>query len=277
MDETNCPRPGVDAGTSEYYYCGKVYLESGEPDKAVSEFKKAYEAEPDNPNIMIGLGRGYMANGEIQEAISILEAALKKAPEYADVHYHLGLALYKAGESEEATNEFKEALNINPKYLEAKLQLDELFSTPAKKIRRNLRKTLQQKAEEQRKSRQANVHFHMGNALFQKGMLKEAMVEYKEALRLRPSYPDIHNRLGEVYLARGAFNKAEEEFLASLKINPKYLAAMLNLAETRRVFAEELLDKAEKDFENVMEIDPGNTQAARGLEKVRAFKSIDYI
>lgn len=277
MDDMNVPRPAQDAGSKEHYYCGKIYLESGELDKAINEFRKAHDADPGDPNIMIGLGRSYLAGGNTNEAVGILETALKKAPDYADIHYYLGLAFTRAGDREKATNEFKEALNINPKYNAAKQQLDGLLKSGERRHRRKQKKLKQKEVEEQRKSKQANVHFHMGNALYEKGMLKEAMAEYKEALSLRPNYPDIHNRLGEVYMARGAHQKAEEEFLASLKINPKYLAALLNLAETRRIFAEELLDKAEKDFENVLELDPANKQAARGLEKVREFKSIDYI
>ena len=131
--------------------------------------------------------------------------------------------------------------------------------------------------EDEHISRQANIHFHMGNALFQKNLFKEALVEYKEAIRLRPNYPDIRNRLGELYLRRGQYGLAEEEFLTALKINPRYISALLNLAECYRLHSEMLLHKAEEEYHKVLQLDPKCSKASRGLEMIRSIKNIDFV
>jgi len=260
----------------EHYSYGKVFFERGEPERALDEFKTALDMEPDNANVLIGIGQCYLALQKIDDAVSALEKAAAQTPEFADAHYLLGRAYAETGLREKAINEFKEALNINSRYLAAKRHMNALMKTAAKS-RKQENDGEAAPLDEDQLSRQANIHFHMGNALFQKNMMQEALVEFKEAIRLRPNYPDIRNRLGELYLRRAQFNLAAEEFQMSLKINPKYVAAALNLAECHRLHSEQLMDKAEKEYQRVIELAPDNAQASRGLEIIRSIKNVDFI
>ncbi|MFA6450087.1 MAG: tetratricopeptide repeat protein [bacterium] len=261
----------------EHYSYGKVFFERGEPERAVDEFKTALDMEPDNANVLIGLGQCYLTLQKIDGAVDALEKAVQHTPEFADAHYFLGRAYMEMGLREKATNEFKEALNINPRYMAAKKNLSALMKTANQKARRQESENNGVSPDDEQFSRQANIHFHMGNALFQKNMLQEALVEYKEASRLRPNYPDIRNRLGELYMRRGQYHFASEELQMSLKINPKYVTALINLAECHRLHSEQLMDKAEKEYQRVLELDPDNSKAARGLEIIRSIKNIDFI
>ena len=269
---------GTSGDFKEHYHYGKVYLESGEAENALSQFRVALETEPDNPNILIGAGRSLMLLERYEEAVEYLEKAVKRSPEFADVHFHLGMVYRETGDKQRAINEFKEALNINPKYLMAKAMLNELFAMadepePKKKVHE-----VESRADEEKRiSRQANVHFHMGNALFQKNMLKEAHAEYKQAINLRPNYPDIRNKLGELYVERRRYDLADREFEAALKINPRYMQAQLNLAESRRLHSEMLLVHAEEDYKKALDMDPESQKARQGLEKVKAMRNIDYL
>ena len=261
----------------EYYHYGRVYLESGEPENALAQFEIALDAEPGDPEILIGIGRAYIQLKDYEKAVESLEKALKKEPGFADIHYHLGTCFLNMNSKEKAINEFKEALNINPGYMVAKRRLNELMGAGGDAGRKREKERRKRNSEEERISRQANIHFHMGNALFEKGMLNEAHEEYRQAVKLRPNFPDIRNRLGELYMHRGKYTRAQEEFKAALKINPRYVASAVNLAEARRLLCEELLEKAEQDYRRVLEIDPGNQKAQEGLEKIRSVMNIDYI
>lgn len=260
----------------EHYSYGKVFFERGEPDRALDEFKESLELDPENVNSLIGLGQCRLALQQIEESVAALEKAVGLAPDFADAHYNLGRAYMEQNLREKAINEFKEALNINPKYRAAKSLMSALMKSADGRVRVGESDRELSAAEEQL-SRQANIHFHMGNALLQKNLLKEALVEFKEAVRLRPNYPDIRNRLGELYMRRGQFSLAEEEFLVALKINPKYVAAMLNIAECYRMHSELLLQKAEEGYHKVLQADPENMKASRGLEIIRSIKSIDFV
>ncbi len=47
------------------------------------------------------------------------------------------------------------------------------------------------------------AHNDLGNALTNAGRIQEALVQYQEALRLNPGYPEAHNNLGIVLVRMG--------------------------------------------------------------------------
>ncbi|MEW5947132.1 MAG: tetratricopeptide repeat protein [bacterium] len=262
----------------EHFSYGKVYLDQGEYDNAIAEFTKAVSLEPDNGDFLINLAKGHFAKKDYNQALKYFEKAGKIAPDYADSHYFLGCTCMELDMKDRAINEFKESLNINPRYTAAKRRLSRLMRTIDKTIAgKDYAPEGETVSEEEKQSRQANIHYHLGNALLQKNLLQEALLEYKEALRLRPSYPDIRNKMGELYMKRGLYTLAEEEFKLALKINPRYVTARINLAETYRLYSEKLLDLAEEQYRKVLEIDPENLEAKSGVEKVRSIKNLDFV
>ena len=60
-------------------------------------------------------------------------------------------------------------------------------------------------------------------------MLDEAIVELKEAIRLKVDNPEIHNDLGGVYMKKGMYEEAIAEFEKAIEINPDYTQAQNNL------------------------------------------------
>ena len=121
-------------------------------------------------------------------------------------------------------------------------------------------------SQETEKSSDLEVKYKLGLAFFNKGMLKEAILELKRALSmanekasilnslglvlalddrlsesivilqqakdLKPTYPDIHNNLGMAYLRVGNYPEAQASFEQALKLNPSYAQASFNLALT---------------------------------------------
>jgi len=255
----------------EHFSYGKVYYYQKEYDLAIAEFKLSLDADPDNPNIIINIGKCHFSKEEYDNARQWFEKAAEAAPNFADAHFYLGQTYLELEKRDKAINEFKEALNINSRYKAARVSLSLLLKAGAKEIEPE--KTNE---TEENISRQANVHFHLGNALVKKNLLQEAAAEYKEAIRLRPNYPDIRNKLGELYMRRALYNLAEEEFKLALKINPRYLEASLNLAECLRLHSEQLLDEAGQIFEKSLELSPENQLAKKGLNHVNHVKNLYF-
>ncbi|HOO56711.1 MAG TPA: tetratricopeptide repeat protein [bacterium] len=267
----------VEIEAQEHFSYAKVYLERGEHERALGEFEVSLELDPSNTSIMIGIGQCHMALNNPEEAAKVLERVVSLAPQFADSHYQLGRAYNELGMKDRALNEFKEALNINPRYVAARRHMNRLMQSMDMKPGWRDDELEKEDKNELQISRQANIHFHLGNAFFQKNLLQEALVEYKEAIRLRPNFPDIRNRLGELYMKRLQYNLSEEEFKMALKINPKYIKAMLNLSEAYRLHSDQLMDKAEEGYQRVLEMDPENSKAFRGLEIIRSIKNIDFV
>lgn len=71
---------------------------------------------------------------------------------------------------------------------------------------------------------------NLGNALARKGMIAEAIVQYKEALRLKPDYPDARNNLGNALAQQGQFEEAIVQYAEALRLNPGNHKASFNMA-----------------------------------------------
>ncbi len=70
---------------------------------------------------------------------------------------------------------------------------------------------------------------NMGNALMQKGKLPEAILHFNKALRLDPAYAEAHNNLGIALAKQGKLDEAIGCFMTSLKANPDNAGRQKNL------------------------------------------------
>ncbi len=65
----------------------------------------------------------------------------------------------------------------------------------------------------------------LGNALLSQGRTDEAILQFREAVRLRPELPLPHDRLATALHARGRLDEAIEQFEEILKLKPNEAAA----------------------------------------------------
>ncbi len=74
----------------------------------------------------------------------------------------------------------------------------------------------------------AKVHYNLGLALDEQGKLEETILHYNEALRLKPVYPGAHLNLGVALARRGKFDEAVVQYQEALKDNPECAEAHYN-------------------------------------------------
>ncbi len=79
----------------------------------------------------------------------------------------------------------------------------------------------------------AITHGNLGRALAEGGKLDEAILHYREAIRLRPDFAKAHYNLGLALDRRGRLQEAVRHYQAALKIKPDYPGAHLNLGVAR--------------------------------------------
>jgi tetratricopeptide (TPR) repeat protein len=70
---------------------------------------------------------------------------------------------------------------------------------------------------------------NLGNALFRKGVLEDSIVQYREALRIKPEYANAHNNLGLALARQGNIAEAMNHFSEALRIKADYAKAHYNL------------------------------------------------
>src|SRR5262249_1572532 len=74
------------------------------------------------------------------------------------------------------------------------------------------------------------AHYSIGNALAERGKLKEAMKQWEEAARLAPNIPDIKSRMAAALASEGDAAGAVAKYQEALKVDANEAGALNNLA-----------------------------------------------
>jgi protein O-GlcNAc transferase len=70
-----------------------------------------------------------------------------------------------------------------------------------------------------------------GNAMIDKGFIKEAIHCYVTAIRLMPKFSAAHSNLGSVFKEQGKLQQAIAHYQEAIKIDPSFADAFSNLGE----------------------------------------------
>lgn len=102
-----------------------------------------------------------------------------------------------------------------------------------------------------------------GIDLARQGKAEEAIGCYREALRLRPAYPEAHNNLGNALAKRGRLEDAIDSYREAVRLRPDDSKALCNLGNALRESGK--LDEAEDAHRAALRSDPGWAEAHNDL------------
>jgi tetratricopeptide (TPR) repeat protein len=83
--------------------------------RAIADFDKAIEINPQDPNGYTMRGRAYQIRNQLEKAITDFTKAVQIEPTNEIRYLQLENAYFKNGQYKEARNELKEAIRLNPK------------------------------------------------------------------------------------------------------------------------------------------------------------------
>jgi tetratricopeptide (TPR) repeat protein len=109
----------------------------------------------------------------------------------------------------------------------------------------------------------AEAHNNLGNTLFDRGRVAEAIHSYRQALQIDPNYADAHNNLGIALHAQGQLDEAISSFRQALRVNPNYANALNNLGNALRQQGE--LAEAISCYRQVLGLSPHHALAHNNL------------
>jgi tetratricopeptide (TPR) repeat protein len=150
----------------------------------------------------------------------------------------------------------------------------------------------------------ATAHAYLGYALYQKGMVDEAIDHYQKSLMINPDLIDSHINLGVAYSARKLTDRAIDEYQKALALCPSAVEAHTYLGEaciekgwTRQAIEQlqtalsndpdssrvhhdlgiaygnaGLLDRAVEHFEAAVRLEPSNPVYRENLAKAQGMK-----
>ncbi len=81
----------------------------------------------------------------------------------------------------------------------------------------------------------AAAHSNLASILQQQGKLHEAIMHYKEAIRIAPTFADAYSNMGNTLKEMGDVSGALQCYTRAIQINPAFADAHSNLASIHKV------------------------------------------
>lgn len=215
-------------------------------DIAITEFRKATEADPGLAVAFVNLGQAYLENREYGNAIPPLKHAVELSPDLVPAHQLLGYALLVQGYATEAIPHLEKANETTA------LGIAEIEVGQMKEAVTHLQASLEQRPND------PDLLYYLGRA---SGLLSKGSVD--TLMELYPDSARAHQAMAENYFVLRQMPQAEREFLAALKLRSDLPELHLELGD---VYAKSSQwDKAEEQFREQTKMQPGNAEAAYRL------------
>ena len=172
------------------FYRGLTYQDTGKYDKAIEQYDKSIELNPNLANAYFNRGNAKDSLGHHEKAINDYNEAIRLNPDYADAYTHRGNANISLGRHEDAIADYDQAIRLNPDHAEA--------------------------------------YNNRGNAKNRLGQHQDAIADCDEAIRLKPNNAQPYFNRGIVNYRLGQHQDAIADCDQAIKLKPDYAAAYLN-------------------------------------------------
>jgi tetratricopeptide (TPR) repeat protein len=283
---------GQDVATLEAQ--AQKYLQEQKPELAIPVLERIVALDPNNVNAQANVGVLLFFQDRYGDALPHLRAALGLHPDLARIEALLGMAERRTGQSKEALPHLERSFSSleDPKIrIQVGLELIELHSAAGHfESALSVASTLEQLAPQDpqvllsayRIARQmmdqslmsmmvagpesAEMHMILGGELARRGDRANALVHFREAIRLKPSLPGAHFQIAEQMRSSPdpALNaQAEDEYKAALRVNPYDELAWRELGGILNAKGE--FQAAEDNYRKALALQPNDSEAKTGL------------
>jgi WD40 repeat protein/Flp pilus assembly protein TadD len=210
---------------------------SGRTDEAIALFQRLCAESSDMPDYRHALPGQLFLVGKESEGIAILEkwvAELPQRPEYheelAFLYERRAIQLCQSGRLPEAIVILRKLAKEFPERPGHRSQMVRLLTAqlPAEQMIAVLRKLGQEFPDAPEYREEAGVRVNLGILLTRKEDFAEAEAQLREALWLRPDYPEAHAELAVALACQGKYAEAEAEYRLAPKLRPSAQEAFVS-------------------------------------------------
>jgi tetratricopeptide (TPR) repeat protein len=263
---------------------GVSYLNIGDPEKALFEFKTATEISPEYTEAWNNMGITYMYLKKYDQAKDALLRAIKVDDDYPAPYNHMASLYYTQGDYSQALQWADKAIKKDKKFADAYynkgITLRELARTTGNQKYYTEGEQAFRLATEAN-SRHYLANLELGNMYKAQGKLDEAIIRYKVALEIQPSAANAWKELGALYMQKGDNNRAQFAFNKAMQANPTATSSHLDMG--LYYIQEKNYVLAEKELALARQADPNNPKILFNLayakfsqaEDVRARSGLD--
>lgn len=236
---------------------------------------------------LIDKGRIYCNSGDLQKALTCLNEVIEGNPKSHEAFYIIGNTFHKNGEISKAIRAFSKALELEPEHTDAAIALSVLYNDIG---RYEEGKAIFEKAHEQvRSSREIDTnslvnsshavrrsgyphinkkfsykHYELAELYTSYGRYDEALFEYNKTIALDPSNLEARIKVGKVYAKKGFIAKSIDELKRLKREHPSYHPVRIALGLL--YFSHDKVIEAQKEWRNILSLDPGNEDAKMYLK-----------
>ena len=225
------PSSQVRLQAEDRYRLAQSYLGNGSYPLAEQEIRQALTLNPDDARYYEILALVYQAQGRLQLAEGAYQQALQKADRPPSVLVNYSTLLLLRGRIDEAIVLMQQALR-EPGY-----------------------------------GKPALAYTNMGLAYFTKGLLSQAIEQFRMALEYQPDLPEAHYNLGLVYARLGEHNKAIRAFREAIRYRPSYVEAHASLGAALLEAGRQ--EEARLAFERVIALAPDSEMAMASRKQLK--------
>jgi TolB protein len=178
-----CGRPSA---AEKHARRGLAHLEKGDYDRAIAEYTRAIELDPNLAKAYGQRGLAKLKTRDYDGAIEDCSAALRIKPTLLGARLNRGVAKFDTGDYEGAAQDFTAALRTNPE--------------------------------------SSKAHYNRGNARLGKDDLEGAIEDYSAALRIKPKLAEAYSNRGYAKARKGDHDGAIQDYSAALRIKEFVIA-----------------------------------------------------
>jgi len=224
------------------FFLSRVYLDLGRPERAKEELETALTKSPGNPQLLTLLGETERQLKNPRRAVQVIDGALQADESNAQARYYRALALFDLGQRDEAIKELERVVGAHPEALDPYLAL--------------------------------------GTAYLDANRSADAVKTLSDAARIDPARREPHIQLARAYRMKGLLDKAEAQLAlaaprarattqAAYDVQGEQVELEFELESGLVKLQRGQLTAAATAFKKVLEMDPANERATRGLAEVR--------
>lgn len=168
-----------------FQHRGELYAKKGEDRRAIEDFNKALEIDPEFVPALVSRGNAFVRIGAIKLAMKDYSRALEINPDEANAHNNIGYLLFIMGEVDKGISEINRSIELNPSNSYAYYNRGKIYLS-LKKYKlaiKDFDKALQINP------RFASAYVERHIAYFKLGKYSQALKDSQKAISLGISFP----------------------------------------------------------------------------------------
>jgi Flp pilus assembly protein TadD/predicted AlkP superfamily phosphohydrolase/phosphomutase len=250
-------------GANTHNNLAQSYLERGEFEKALVEYRRALEFEPDSPRLLSNLGMAYLRMESYEDAVEPLRRAVELKPDFEAALSNLAVAYTYLGQLDDAAEVMEKAIALEPGRAEYHDNLGVIYTRLGQED-----KALERfRAAAALEPKFPQPYNNLGAIAMQNGNLVEARENFQRALGVSPMFFDARYNLGLLEQRAGNLPEAVSHLRQALEIRPRHTEAHNQLGEVYWQMGEK--DKARREWNTVVSIDPDGPVAQQAAESLK--------